>query len=171
MNPPPGLPPAAARTGDALPSPAQFAEVLHVRGQRATPQRYTILRELRLRGHHATAEAIGRSVRAQLPGTSIPTVYATLELLVELGLARRIDTGIGPALYDGGTEPHQHMVCRRCGEVQDLPGDLDSTRLLTAAKATGFAADGAELVISGRCARCAELDAAIAPAAGLSPPR
>ncbi|MEO8966996.1 MAG: transcriptional repressor [Solirubrobacteraceae bacterium] len=140
---------------DSLPSPEEFAAVLHARGQRATPQRYTILRELRSRDHHATAEEIGRSVRAQLPGTSIPTVYATLELLVELGLVRRIDTGTGPALYDGGTEPHQHMVCRRCGAVQDLPGDLDTGRLLAAAGATGFAADGAELVISGRCARCA----------------
>ncbi len=144
----------------SLPSPAQFAEVLHARGQRATPQRYAILRELRLRGHHATAEEIGRSVRAQLPGTSVPTVYATLELLVELGLVRRIDTGIGPALYDGGSESHQHMVCRRCGEVQDLPVELDSTRLLTAAGATGFAPASAELVISGRCARCAAPGAA-----------
>jgi Fe2+ or Zn2+ uptake regulation protein len=133
--------------------------VLHARGQRATPQRYAILRELRLRDHHATADEIGRSVRAQLPGTSVPTVYATLELLVELGLVRRIDTGIGPALYDGGTEPHQHMVCRRCGAVQDLPGELAAGGLLTAAGATGFAPDGAELVISGRCAQCAALSA------------
>lgn len=138
-----------------LPGPEEFAELLHARGQRATPQRYAILRELRRRDHHATAEEIGSAVRAQLPGTSIPTVYATLELLVELGLVRRIDTAIGPALYDGGTEPHQHMVCRRCGRVQDLAGDLDAGRLLSAAAAAGFAPDGAELVISGRCARCA----------------
>ncbi len=144
---------------DSLPSPDEFAAVLHARGQRATPQRYAILRELRLRDHHASADEIGRSVRAQLPGTSIPTVYATLELLVELGLVRRIDTGIGPALYDGGTEPHQHMVCRGCSAVQDLPGGLDTGRLLTAAQATGFAADGAELIIAGRCARCAALSA------------
>lgn len=144
----------------ALPSPEEFAEVLHARGQRATPQRYAILRELRQRDRHATAEEIGAAVRAQLAGTSIPTVYATLELLVELGLVRRIDTGIGPALYDAGTAPHQHMVCRRCGRVQDLPGELDAGRLLTAAGATGFAPDASELVISGRCARCASLSAA-----------
>jgi len=160
MSWPDDLSASAARTPGSLPSPARFAEVLHARGQRATPQRYAILHELRLRGHHATAEEIGRSVRTQLPGTSVPTVYATLELLVELGLVRRIDTGIGPALYDGGTEPHQHMVCRRCGEVRDLPLALDSARLLSAAGATGFAADRAELVISGRCARCAALNAA-----------
>ncbi|MGI9184327.1 MAG: Fur family transcriptional regulator [Solirubrobacteraceae bacterium] len=138
-----------------LPPPEEFAELLHSRGQRATPQRYAILRELRGRGRHATADEIGRAVRAQLPGTSIPTVYATLDLLVELGLARRIDTGLGAALYDGGTEPHHHMVCRRCGQVQDLGGKLDTDRVLSAAGATGFCPEGAELVISGQCSRCA----------------
>jgi Fe2+ or Zn2+ uptake regulation protein len=138
-----------------LPPPEEFAELLHSRGQRATPQRYAILRELRVRGRHATADEIGRAVRARLPGTSIPTVYATLDLLVELGLARRIDTGLGAALYDGGTEPHHHMVCRRCGQVQDLGGKLDTDRVLDAAGATGFYPEGAELVISGLCSSCA----------------
>lgn len=138
-----------------LPTPDEFAALLHARGQRATPQRYAILRELRELGHHATAEELGRVVRARLPGTSIPTVYATLELLVELGLARQIDTGHGAAVYDGGAEPHQHMVCRRCGAVADVPGELDTHRLIAAAGAAGFRPEGAELVISGLCARCA----------------
>jgi len=135
--------------------PEEFAELLHSRGQRATPQRYAILRELRRRQHHATADEISQAVRARLPGTSTPTVYATLDLLVELGLARRIDTGLGAALYDGGTEPHQHMVCRRCGRVEDLDGGLDTERVLSAAGCTGFRPEGAELVISGLCSACA----------------
>ena len=142
-------------TTHEIPSPEQFAAVLHARGQRATPQRYAILRELRALGHHATAEEIGRTVRERLPGTSIPTIYATLELLVELGLARRIDTGHGAAVYDGGSEPHQHMVCRRCGAVADVPGTLDTRRFIAAADASGFRPEGAELVISGLCGRCA----------------
>ncbi len=137
-----------------IPGPEEFAVLLHSRGQRATPQRYAILRELRGRGHHATADEIGRAVRSALPGTSTPTVYATLELLVELGLARRIDTGLGAALYDGSTEPHQHMVCRRCGRVEDLDCRLDAERVLSAAGATGFSPEGAELVISGLCCTC-----------------
>jgi Fe2+ or Zn2+ uptake regulation protein len=135
--------------------PEEFAELLHSRGQRATPQRYAILRELRRRPRHATAEEISCAVRAELPGTSTPTVYATLDLLVELGLVRRIDTGLGAALYDGGSEPHQHMVCRRCGRVEDLDGGLDTERVLSAAGSTGFRPEGAELVISGLCSACA----------------
>ena len=129
-------------------------ELLHARGQRVTSQRLVILRELRRRQQHATAEEIHRAVHGELPGTSIPTVYATLELLVELGLVRRIDTGTA-ALFDAGLEPHQHAVCRRCGRVQDVDGRLNAAALLRAADATGFHADGAELIISGLCQECA----------------
>jgi Fe2+ or Zn2+ uptake regulation protein len=128
--------------------------LLHARGQRVTPQRLVILRELRRRARHATADEIHRSVRDDLPGTSAPTVYATLDLLVELALARRIDTGVGAALYDARTEPHQHMVCRRCGLVDDLDGEFDAAGLLRRASAVGFQPEAAELVISGLCRGC-----------------
>jgi Fe2+ or Zn2+ uptake regulation protein len=129
-------------------------ELLHGRGQRVTSQRLVTLRELRRRGQHATAEEIHRAVLNELPGISVPTIYATLELFVELGLARRIETGTA-ALYDAGLEPHQHAVCRRCGRVQDVDGRLNANKLLGAARAAGFQPQGAELIISGLCAECA----------------
>ena len=93
--------------------------LLRQRGQRVTSQRLVILRELRRHGGHATAETIHRAVHRDLPGTSIPTVYAALDLLVELGLARKLELGLGAALYDARTEAHQHAVCRRCGGIAD----------------------------------------------------
>ena len=114
-----------------------------------------ILRALRSWARHATAEEIRSAVEEQLPGTSMPTVYATLDLLVELGLARRVDAGGGPTLYDARAEPHQHMLCRRCGRVDDLDGELETAALLTAAEKTGFAPRSVELVISGLCRDCA----------------
>jgi Fe2+ or Zn2+ uptake regulation protein len=130
-------------------------EMLQARGQRVTSQRLAILRELRRRGRHATADEIHTSVRRELGGTSRPAVYATLELLVELGLARKIDTGSGAALFDARTEPHQHAVCRRCGRVDDLDGEVDAGAVLRAAVGTGFRPERAELVVFGRCAACA----------------
>src|SRR5215472_2383089 len=113
---------AVARTGKnphvAPDGQRDLIEILHSRGQRVTPQRLVILRELRRRDHHATAEEIHRAVDRELPGMATPTVYATLDLFVELGLARRIDTGTA-ALYDTRLDPHQHAICRRCGRVQD----------------------------------------------------
>jgi Fe2+ or Zn2+ uptake regulation protein len=132
-----------------------LAALLRARGQRVTSQRLVILRELRRRGRHVDAHELGEAVRDQLPGTSTPTVYATLELLVELGLVRKLAPGTGTALYDARTEPHQHVVCRRCGRVEDLDIELDCDSALTAARATGFDPDAAELLIAGHCAGCA----------------
>ena len=129
--------------------------LLRARGQRVTSQRLVILHELRRRGLHTTADDLLETVRGTLPGTSLPTIYATLDLLVELGLVRRIDVGIGASLYDARTDPHQHMVCRRCGRVYDLDGDCDLGAAMRAAKRSGFRPDGAELVIQGQCAECA----------------
>lgn len=133
----------------------ELTQLLHSRGQRSTPQRHVILRELRRRSRHATADEIRRAVAEELPGTAAPTVYAVLDLLVELGLARRVDTGMGAALYDGRTEPHLHLVCRACGRVDDLDVELDTAALMKAAGTGGFAPEGAETVISGLCADCA----------------
>jgi Fe2+ or Zn2+ uptake regulation protein len=130
--------------------------LLRERGHRVTSQRLVILRALRRHGGHASAEEIRRAVRGDLPGTSTPTVYATLELLVELGLARKLDLGLGVALYDARTEAHQHAVCRRCGRIMDLDLDLDPQALLRDAGAPpGFQPRATELVISGLCADCA----------------
>lgn len=132
-----------------------LAALLRARGQRVTSQRLVTLRELRRRGRHATAHEISEAVREELPGTSTPTIYATLELLAELGLVRKLDVGVGAAFFDARTDPHQHSVCRGCGRVDDLDGELDAGGLLAAARAAGFAPERAELVVSGLCRDCA----------------
>jgi Fe2+ or Zn2+ uptake regulation protein len=89
-----------------------------------------------------------------MPGVSLPTVYATLELLEELGLVRRVAGASGSVRYDPRTDEHQHLVCRRCGAVVDVDAPVDSDALLAAARATGFAPDRSQVVVSGLCAAC-----------------
>jgi Fe2+ or Zn2+ uptake regulation protein len=132
-----------------------LVSLLRARGRRVTSQRLVILRELRRRRRHASAEQIHQAVRAQLPGISAPTVYAVLELLVELGLARKLDVGVGTSLYDARLERHHHMVCRRCGAVEDLDAALDAESAVRSARATGFQPEHADLVVSGVCGSCA----------------
>lgn len=130
--------------------------LLHARGQRVTPQRLVILRELRRRAcSHVSAEDVHRAVRRELPGTSIPTVYATLDLLVGLGLAQKLDFGLGWALYDARTDPHQHAVCRRCGTVADLEGQPDVKSLLREAERQGFRPEATRTAVFGVCGSCA----------------
>lgn len=128
---------------------------LRARGLRVTPQRLVIHRALCGHSQHITAEQLLGSVSDALPGTSLPTVYATLELLEDLQLVRRVAAASGAVVFDSRVEPHAHTVCRRCGAIADLermpvPGDA-----LTRAQESGFEPDHAQLVVWGLCRNCA----------------
>jgi Fe2+ or Zn2+ uptake regulation protein len=127
---------------------------LHERGQRVTVQRLLILRALRELDRHATAEDVLKAVDDRLPNVSLPTIYSTLELFEELGLARRVDTGSGPVLYDPQLRGHSHVVCRHCGRVEDIAIEPETEAALTAARRAGFEPRSAELVVSGLCRAC-----------------
>src|SRR3989440_8522872 len=128
---------------------------LRERGLRVTPQRIVIHRALCARNQHLTAEQVLARVSDVLPGTSLPTVYSTLELLEGLQLVRRVGTGTGAVLFDSRVEPHAHTVCRRCGAMADLEGTAAPADALTRAGASGFVPDHAQLVVWGLCATCA----------------
>ncbi len=128
---------------------------LRERGLRVTPQRVLIHRALCAHTQHMTADQVLESVSAVLPRVSLPTVYATLELLEELGLVRRFGTGTGAVLFDSRVEPHAHMVCRSCGATDDLDGASVSEQALARASQTGFVPDHTQLVVWGLCRRCA----------------
>jgi Fe2+ or Zn2+ uptake regulation protein len=127
---------------------------LRERGMRVTPQRIVIHRELCGHSQHMTAEQVLARVSDVLPGTSLPTVYSTLELFEALGLVRRVGTGNGAVVFDSRVEPHAHTVCRRCGAMADLEGASAPKDALTRAKAGGFTPDHAQLVVWGLCREC-----------------
>ena len=127
---------------------------LRERGMRVTPQRIVIHRTLCSQPEHMTADQVLARVSEVLPGTSLPTVYSTLELLEVLGLVRRVGTGNGAVVFDSRVEPHAHTVCRRCGAMADLDGAAAPDDALARAGATGFRPDHAQLVVWGLCRDC-----------------
>jgi Fe2+ or Zn2+ uptake regulation protein len=133
-----------------------LATALRQRGQRATPQRLAIARVLTDLDRHVTAEHVHAEVSSRMPGVSLPTVYATLDLLEELGLARRVATEGGAVVYDPRTDDHHHLVCRRCGTIADVETDVGTAGILDAARAAGFTPLTAQVVVRGLCAQCAQ---------------
>src|SRR5215211_445549 len=129
-------------------------DTLRGHGLRATPQRLAVHGALRDLGRHATAEEVLERVHGTVPGVSLPTVYAALELLADLGLASRVHAGRA-VRYDPRAEPHHHLVCGACGAVIDLDAELDLRPALERASAAGAVATGAEVLVRGRCADCA----------------
>lgn len=134
---------------------ATLSTTLRARGQRVTPQRLVIGRLLREHKVHLTAEQVRDAVSTTLPGTSLPTVYATLELFEEIGLVRKLEMVGGPAIFDSRTDDHQHAVCRRCGRVQDLDVPVDPAAVFEAAAEAGFTTPRLAVVVEGICSNCA----------------
>jgi Fe2+ or Zn2+ uptake regulation protein len=129
-------------------------ETLRARDMRVTPQRLAVHAALQELGRHSTAEEVLARVHGTVPGVSLPTVYAALELLADLGLAKRLQAGRA-VRFDPRTQPHHHLVCTVCGAVTDLDADVDLGPALERAQALGAQASGAEVIVRGQCADCA----------------
>jgi Fe2+ or Zn2+ uptake regulation protein len=132
-----------------------LSAVLHERGQRVTPQRLVINRALRQLDRHVTAEEVLEAVEDRLPNVSLPTVYSALELFEDLGLVHRIGVRQGAVLYDPRPDPHDHMVCDRCGKVEDLDAGVELDGALFRASHGGFTPKRVEVRVNGLCADCA----------------
>ena len=131
------------------------AETLRERGYRLTPQRIMVVEALHGADNHISAEEIFESLRAKYPYANISTVYRTLELLKELGLAAEIDMGDGIMRYHVKEKGrHHHLICNKCGKVTDLSESELFPLEKILFKQFGFKADITHLAIFGLCADC-----------------
>jgi Fe2+ or Zn2+ uptake regulation protein len=131
-----------------------LVDALRAGGHRVTTQRLVLHRVLQELGHHASAEEVLQAATPRLPGLSLPTVYASLDLLARLGVARRIDGAGAATLYDPRPDPHHHFTCRSCGRVLDVDAAVDTAGLARAASGAGLQVDGVDVVLRGVCPDC-----------------
>ena len=130
-------------------------ELLRDRGMRVTSQRLLINRALRENAGHLTSEQVHAIVAPVLPGVSQQTVYSTLALLAQLGVARRVPVPGGTARFEARVDDHHHTVCERCGALEDLEVRVPVKPALEEARAAGFEPASASLAVVGLCPRCA----------------
>jgi Fur family transcriptional regulator, stress-responsive regulator len=128
-------------------------------GLRGTRPRLAVLRVMHANPHLGT-EAIIRLVRAELGSVSHQAVYDVLRALTEAGLLRRIQPAGSVALYEARVgDNHHHLVCRICGDIQDVACAISPAPCLTASNDAGFEIDEAEVVYWGRCPTCSDISA------------
>ncbi|MBN2501127.1 MAG: transcriptional repressor [Anaerolineales bacterium] len=128
-------------------------KILRERGYRLTPQREMILAAIIQAGDHVSAEDVFTKVQEQSSAINIATVYRTLDMLVEEGLACRTDLGIGEYMYATNQHgPHIHLICRKCGYTQDADHSLLKKLEETILSEYDFVADLHHIAIFGLCA-------------------
>lgn len=121
--------------GSAMPSTPEFhqddvgdlkrrwREYLHDKRLNTTQQRELIVDHfLRCRDHISIDELLVR-VRKRNKRVGYATVYRTLKLLVDCGLAHQRQFGDGQARYEVTGEHHDHLICTRCGLILEFEDD------------------------------------------------
>ncbi|MDH5476781.1 MAG: transcriptional repressor [Nitrospinota bacterium] len=112
--------PKASTTTQAL---KKYSEYLSRNGLKSTVQRDIIINEfLRVKGHLSVDELHSR-LKLTHSSIGLATVYRTLKILSEAGLAheRQFQDGFTRYEYTGpGDVHHDHIVCVSCGHVEEF---------------------------------------------------
>jgi Fur family ferric uptake transcriptional regulator len=94
-----------------------LARYLESHNLKHTKQREAILDSFLEASGHVTSEELFQNVRESHPNIGYTTVYRTMKLLCDAGLAieRHFEDGI--TRYEIEHEHHDHLVCTRCGKI------------------------------------------------------
>jgi Fur family ferric uptake transcriptional regulator len=130
--------------------------MLRQKGQRPTPQRMMILSVLAAGEGHQTAEAIYEHVRREYPYINLSTVYRTLEVFRDQGIVSETDLGGGVRQFELLDHPHHHLICLRCGHIQELAAAALAPLGEQLWERYGFQARLDHLALFGYCRGCAQ---------------
>jgi len=136
---------------------------LKQRGVRLTRQRQILLELIDKSGQHLDAEKLFQMAQEKDPKLNRVTVYRTLKLLKEGGLVDELDLmhyGGDQHYYETRTkQEHAHVICLRCGKVEEFFGDpLQRLRRQIEAH-FGFQIVLARTEVGGYCSHCQVLRA------------
>ena len=123
-------------------------------GLKYSRQRSAVLHYLRSVTSHPTAELVYQAIRQEFPKISLGTVYRNLNLLADQGEILRLNCGDGVDHYDAVIEPHNHFICRSCGQVLDLPLVSMEAVDRQAEELCAGHIEGHELYFYGKCNSC-----------------
>ena len=104
-----------------------------------TSQREAIVEQfLRTRDHVSIDELLGK-VRKRHPKVGYATVYRTLKLLVDSGLAVERQFGDGQARYEVVGDHHDHLICVKCGLILEFEdNEIERLQEKIASRLGGF---------------------------------
>ncbi|WP_027188643.1 Fur family transcriptional regulator [Desulfovibrio cuneatus] len=133
-----------------------FTQYIAESGLKNTPQRHTILEVFLSAGKHLSTEELYTEVRAIEKNVGQATVYRTLKLLCEAGLAKELHFGDGIARYEPslGIAHHDHLICTVCHKnIEFLDNTIEQLQNELASR-HGFTLTSHRLYLYGVCADC-----------------
>ncbi len=138
-------------TSEAL---EKLASYLLEKGLKSTSQRKLITEVFfatEFQATHPTIEELHMRVRDHDPRVGHATVYRTLKLLVECGLAEERRLGGTQTRYEPEHpgQHHDHLVCTECGAILEFEEDRIERLQDVVAERLGFALNDHRMVLYG----------------------
>ncbi len=133
-----------------------FLKHIQKKGLKRTAQRDLILAIFLRTEEHLSSDDLFRLVQKEDPNIGQTTVYRTLKLLTEAGLAREVRFGDNRTHYEHNYkhQHHDHMICSECGRIIEFfSAELEALQDSMAAKHR-FQITQHLLRIIGICADC-----------------
>ena len=124
-------------------------------GLKLTRQRETICEVFFAQKGHCRAEEILNQARLMDANVSLATVYRTLKILQENDFAIAHNFKEGQALFEPNFEAHHdHLICTKCGRIDEFVNDEIERLQKAVAKAHGFTLTHHKMEIYGLCTDC-----------------
>lgn len=135
---------------------AEEAEaLLRAHGCRVTRPRVAVLRALIETGGTVDAATLTGRAQRHEPGIHEATVYRTVHVLTEVGIASHVHAGHGPSLVRLAAQRELVAVCQDCGAIVPVPGPGVARLVAEMQAATGFTLEPGHFALEGVCADCA----------------
>jgi len=133
-----------------------FQQFISSKGLKTTRQRDVILDAFLSSDRHMSIEDLYLKLRVKNPRIGYATVYRTLKLFAESGIAREIQFGDGQTRYEhvAEGEHHDHLVCTRCGAIIEFENETIEKLQSDVADSYGFLIETHKLELYGICAKC-----------------
>ncbi|HJD97578.1 Fur family transcriptional regulator [Mailhella massiliensis] len=133
----------------------KFSEYLKQKGLRVTPQRLKILDAFMSTDEHVSMEELFLLVRSKDSTVGQVTVYRTLKLLCEAGIASAVNFEEGMVRYEPvGMHHHDHLVCEKCGRKIEFVNNAIESLQEKVCRVHDFIPTSHHMVLYGICAEC-----------------
>ena len=133
-------------------------ECLDSRGLKSTRQRYFIADTFFRTTTHINLEELLKKVKRKIPRVGYATVYRTMKLLTECGLAIERQFGDGQTRFENVPEGghHDHMICIKCSKIVEFQNQKIEDLQIETARKLGFKVLRHKLELYGYCKGCGE---------------
>ncbi len=133
-----------------------FTEYIRSKGMLASRQREQILDVFLKTEKHPTINDLYDLVKKKDPKIGLATVYRTMEVICEAGLASKIGFGDGIKHYEHKYkhQHHHHLICLKCGKVIEVTSNRLEETQRQLAKKHDFTITRTTMRLFGICKTC-----------------